>query len=183
MCSVQHVQQPGKVENPAKHLLLFFLNVDGDEWFFSSQRDWSSRSLKPCFWSFNWIRKRWLGQCHLVFLQMWFLTVKGPAFLLWVGVLTLYFYSKRTLSVCFCINEWKYLSSICVYVEGDILGPSIDNLDSLVEMPYGCGEQNMIHFAPNIYVLQYMRSTKQSDEQTRNKAMSSMMEGERCVLL
>uniref|UniRef100_A0A673HZJ8 CD109 molecule n=1 Tax=Sinocyclocheilus rhinocerous TaxID=307959 RepID=A0A673HZJ8_9TELE len=65
---------------------------------------------------------------------------------------------------------------LCVCVAGDILGPSIDNLDSLIEMPYGCGEQNMIHFAPNIYVLQYMRSTKQSDEQTRNKAMSYMME-------
>ncbi|XP_026146326.1 CD109 antigen [Carassius auratus] len=59
---------------------------------------------------------------------------------------------------------------------GDILGPSIGNLDSLIEMPYGCGEQNMIHFAPNIYVLQYMRSTKQTDEQTKNKAMSYMME-------
>ncbi|RXN32239.1 CD109 antigen-like protein [Labeo rohita] len=63
-----------------------------------------------------------------------------------------------------------------VLVLSDILGPSIGNLDSLIEMPYGCGEQNMIHFAPNIYVLQYMRITKQTDEQTRNKAMSYMME-------
>ncbi|XP_048063984.1 CD109 antigen isoform X2 [Megalobrama amblycephala] len=59
---------------------------------------------------------------------------------------------------------------------GDILGPSIGNLDSLIEMPYGCGEQNMIHFAPNVYVLQYLRNTKQAEQQTRNKAMSYMME-------
>ncbi|XP_009293270.1 CD109 antigen isoform X2 [Danio rerio] len=59
---------------------------------------------------------------------------------------------------------------------GDILGPSIGNLDSLIEMPYGCGEQNMIHFAPNTYVLQYLKSTKQAEEQTRRKAMSYMME-------
>ncbi len=73
------------------------------EWFFSSQRDWSNHTLKPYFWSFNWSRTLWVGQCRLIFLQMWFLTVKGPACLLWVCILTLYFYSKRTLSVCCCI--------------------------------------------------------------------------------
>lgn len=112
---------------------------------------------------------------------MWFLTVKGLACLLWVCILTLYFYSKRTVSVRCCILSAN-ISPPYVYVEGDILGPSIGNLDSLIEMPYGCGEQNMIHFAPNIYVLQYMRSTKQTDEQTRNKAMSYMMEGKHCVV-
>ncbi|XP_057209891.1 CD109 antigen isoform X2 [Triplophysa rosa] len=59
---------------------------------------------------------------------------------------------------------------------GDILGPSIGNLDSLIQMPYGCGEQNMIHFAPNVYVLQYLRSSGQNEEQTRNRAMSYMLE-------
>lgn len=74
-------------------------------------------------------------------------------------------------------------SFICVNIEGDILGPSIGNLDSLIEMPYGCGEQNMIHFAPNIYVLQYLRNTKQAEQQTRSKAMSYMMEGECCEVV
>lgn len=60
---------------------------------------------------------------------------------------------------------------------GDILGPSIGNLDSLIQLPYGCGEQNMIHFAPNVYVLQYLRSSGQNEEQTRNRAMSYMQEG------
>ncbi|XP_056620447.1 CD109 antigen isoform X2 [Triplophysa dalaica] len=59
---------------------------------------------------------------------------------------------------------------------GDILGPSIGNLDSLIQLPYGCGEQNMIHFAPNVYVLQYLRSSGQNEEQTRNRAMSYMQE-------
>uniref|UniRef100_A0A673I2U7 CD109 molecule n=1 Tax=Sinocyclocheilus rhinocerous TaxID=307959 RepID=A0A673I2U7_9TELE len=82
----------------------------------------------------------------------------------------------RTMSFSFPPNVVPDSQRASVSAVGDILGPSIDNLDSLIEMPYGCGEQNMIHFAPNIYVLQYMRSTKQSDEQTRNKAMSYMME-------
>ncbi|XP_016098299.1 CD109 antigen-like [Sinocyclocheilus grahami] len=82
----------------------------------------------------------------------------------------------RTMLFSFPPNVVPDSQRASVSAVGDILGPSIDNLDSLIEMPYGCGEQNMIHFAPNIYVLQYMRSTKQSDEQTRNKAMSYMME-------
>ncbi|XP_016084557.1 CD109 antigen-like [Sinocyclocheilus grahami] len=82
----------------------------------------------------------------------------------------------RTMSFSFPANVVPDSQRASVSAVGDILGPSIGNLDSLIEMPYGCGEQNMIHFAPNIYVLQYMRITKQTDEQTRNKAMSYMME-------
>lgn len=72
---------------------------------------------------------------------------------------------------------------IHVLVTGDILGPSISNLNSLVQMPYGCGEQNMIHFAPNIYVLQYLSSSGQNDKETRNRAMGYMMEGVRLCIL
>ncbi|KAF4099898.1 CD109 antigen [Onychostoma macrolepis] len=82
----------------------------------------------------------------------------------------------RTMSFNFPANVVPDSQRASVSAVGDILGPSIGNLDSLIEMPYGCGEQNMIHFAPNIYVLQYMRSTKQTDDQIRNKAMSYMME-------
>ncbi|XP_017311017.1 CD109 antigen [Ictalurus punctatus] len=60
---------------------------------------------------------------------------------------------------------------------GDILGPSISGLDSLIQMPYGCGEQNMIHFAPNVYVLQYLSSLGHTDEETRTKALSYMTQG------
>ncbi|KAM9435516.1 CD109 antigen [Clarias gariepinus] len=60
---------------------------------------------------------------------------------------------------------------------GDILGPSISGLDSLIQMPYGCGEQNMIHFAPNVYVLQYLRKLSHTDEETRAKALSYLKQG------
>ncbi|XP_076612690.1 CD109 antigen [Chaetodon auriga] len=60
---------------------------------------------------------------------------------------------------------------------GDILGPSISGLDSLIQMPHGCGEQNMINFAPNIYVLQYLSFTGQADEETTSRAISYMMQG------
>ncbi|XP_040920879.1 CD109 antigen [Toxotes jaculatrix] len=60
---------------------------------------------------------------------------------------------------------------------GDILGPSISGLDSLIQMPHGCGEQNMINFAPNIYVLQYLRATGQADQETTDRAKDYMMKG------
>lgn len=70
----------------------------------------------------------------------------------------------------------------CVCLTGDILGPSISGLDSLIQMPYGCGEQNMIHFAPNVYVLQYLSRSGRIDEETRTKALSYMTQGNICFL-
>uniref|UniRef100_A0A8C3HL01 Alpha-macroglobulin-like TED domain-containing protein n=1 Tax=Chrysemys picta bellii TaxID=8478 RepID=A0A8C3HL01_CHRPI len=43
----------------------------------------------------------------------------------------------------------------------DILGTAMQNLQQLLQMPFGCGEQNMVLFAPNIYVLDYLNKTGQ----------------------
>ncbi|XP_066570341.1 alpha-2-macroglobulin-like protein 1 [Amia ocellicauda] len=48
-----------------------------------------------------------------------------------------------------------------ISVLGDLLGRALQNLDSLLVMAYGCGEQNMVQFAPNIYILKYLESTGQ----------------------
>ena len=63
-------------------------------------------------------------------------------------------------------------------VTGDILGLSITGLGLLVKMPLGCGEQNMINFAPNVYVLQRLAKSIQRYEEIRSKALSYMMEGD-----
>lgn len=52
------------------------------------------------------------------------------------------------------------LASAVTYVFvflGDILGPSIPNLANLIKMPFGCGEQNMLNFVPNIVVIEYLK--------------------------
>lgn len=54
---------------------------------------------------------------------------------------------------------------------------SIENLDSLVQLPTGSGEQNMVHFAPSVFVLQYLEKSGQDDEGIRNKALRYMMQG------
>uniref|UniRef100_A0AAY5JX40 CD109 molecule n=1 Tax=Esox lucius TaxID=8010 RepID=A0AAY5JX40_ESOLU len=64
-----------------------------------------------------------------------------------------------------------------ITVVGDVLGLSIAGLGSLVQMPHGSGEQNMIHFAPAVYVLQHLAQFNQSNEGIRGRALSLMMEG------
>ncbi|KAB7499888.1 Alpha-2-macroglobulin-like protein 1 [Armadillidium nasatum] len=62
-------------------------------------------------------------------------------------------------------------------VVGDLLGPTVENLGNLVQMPYGCGEQNMINFAPNIFVVQYLRASNQDDEDIADRAIEFMKQG------
>ncbi|KAM9354880.1 CD109 antigen [Pholidichthys leucotaenia] len=64
-----------------------------------------------------------------------------------------------------------------VVLGGDILSLSISNLDYLVQMPVGCGEQNMIHFAPSVYILQYLERSNNDDEEIRSRALGYMREG------
>lgn len=47
-----------------------------------------------------------------------------------------------------------------VSVIGDIMGPSLNGLGNLVRLPFGCGEQNMINFAPNIYIYGYLENSQ-----------------------
>ncbi|KAM7354726.1 thioester-containing protein 1 allele R1-like [Cochliomyia hominivorax] len=46
-------------------------------------------------------------------------------------------------------------------VGGDSMVPSVENLNNLVLLPTGCGEQNMINFVPNILVLDYLKVLNQ----------------------
>ncbi|XP_061104532.1 alpha-2-macroglobulin-like [Conger conger] len=60
---------------------------------------------------------------------------------------------------------------------GDLMGRAMKNLDSLLAMPYGCGEQNMLLFAPNIYILRYLETTEQLTSKIKNKAITFLESG------
>ena len=60
------------------------------------------------------------------------------------------------------------------------MGPALQNLDQLLEMPFGCGEQNMIQFAPNIFILQYLNKSKQLDPEIEDKALKFLRTGKHC---
>jgi len=57
------------------------------------------------------------------------------------------------------------------------MGPSITGLDKLIKMPYGCGEQNMLNFAPTIFVTGYLSKTSQLTSQLRAKSVGFMEKG------
>lgn len=62
-------------------------------------------------------------------------------------------------------------------VTGDLMGPTLQGLDKLVRLPTGCGEQNMVLFAPNIFVLEYLKSSGRLTEEIKTKVISHMETG------
>ncbi|KAL8202461.1 UNVERIFIED_CONTAM: hypothetical protein K2H54_015449, partial [Gekko kuhli] len=73
------------------------------------------------------------------------------------------------------VVEGSARADFCVM--GDILGSAIQNLQHLLRLPYGCGEQNMVLFAPNIYILDYLNETEQLTEEIRSKAIGYLVSG------
>ena len=57
------------------------------------------------------------------------------------------------------------------------MGPTLNNLEQLVRMPYGCGEQNAASTAPNIFVRQYLDKTQQLTFKLKEKTNKYMMTG------
>uniref|UniRef100_A0A2I3G6Q7 CD109 molecule n=1 Tax=Nomascus leucogenys TaxID=61853 RepID=A0A2I3G6Q7_NOMLE len=89
----------------------------------------------------------------------------------------------KTLSFSFPSNTVTGSERVQITAIGDALGPSINGLASLIRMPYGCGEQNMINFAPNIYILDYLTKKKQLTDNLKEKALSFMRQGYQRELL
>lgn len=77
----------------------------------------------------------------------------------------------------FVVSVAPSITDLQIYLSGDQLSSSITGLESLVKMPYGCGEQNMINVAPNIYILDYLSKTGKLQTQFKSKVVSYMREG------
>lgn len=60
---------------------------------------------------------------------------------------------------------------------GDLLGPTMVNLDNLIHLPTGCGEQNQIHLMPNLIILSYLKYTGQSTPTIENEAVGFLERG------
>ncbi|NWX90083.1 OVOS protein, partial [Nothoprocta pentlandii] len=74
-------------------------------------------------------------------------------------------------------NMVKGSASASFSVVGDIMGTAMQNVHQLLRMPFGCGEQNMVLFAPNIYVLDYLNKTEQLSEEVKSKAIGYLVSG------
>ncbi|XP_011920112.1 PREDICTED: pregnancy zone protein [Cercocebus atys] len=84
---------------------------------------------------------------------------------------------SERLSLKLPSNVVKESARASFSVLGDILGSAMQNIQNLLQMPYGCGEQNMVLFAPNIYVLNYLNETQQLTQEIKAKAIGYLISG------
>lgn len=58
------------------------------------------------------------------------------------------------------------------------MGAVLDDLDNLVKQPTGCGEQNMVKFAPIIAVSRYLLKTFQMTNKMKHLTQNFLLIGE-----
>ncbi|XP_076385464.1 alpha-2-macroglobulin-P-like [Megachile rotundata] len=64
-----------------------------------------------------------------------------------------------------------------LFVVGNMLGLTPDNLKELVKVPTGCGEQNIAKFVPNIFVITFIDTLKIRHITMRGSAISNLERG------
>ena len=57
------------------------------------------------------------------------------------------------------------------------LTQTIEGLDQLLQMPYGCGEQNMVLLAPDVFIARYLKETNQLKPEVMAKVEKLMITG------
>ena len=57
------------------------------------------------------------------------------------------------------------------------MGSTTNNLGGLLKEPTGCGEQNMLSFAPDVFVTKYLETAGRLDAETREKAYKHFLTG------
>ncbi|XP_014742819.1 PREDICTED: alpha-2-macroglobulin-like protein 1 isoform X1 [Sturnus vulgaris] len=88
-------------------------------------------------------------------------------------------------TISFTMPENIVLGSERAYISflGDIMGTALDNIDELLQMSSGCGEQNMVHFAPNVFITRYLEETGQLTPEIKQKAIGYLESGYQRQLL
>ncbi len=85
--------------------------------------------------------------------------------------------SRHTLDGIIPSNAVEDSARTLVSVTGSYLAQTIDGLEGLLQMPFGCGEQNMVLFAPNVFVTNYLRDTGQTKPEVMARAERLMVTG------
>nr|XP_060619440.1 ovostatin-like [Anolis sagrei ordinatus] len=62
-------------------------------------------------------------------------------------------------------------------VLGDVMGTAMQNSENLLQMPYGCGEQNIAMFLSNYIILRYLNNTKQLTDEKRSRIVGHLTSG------
>ncbi len=62
-------------------------------------------------------------------------------------------------------------------ITSSYLTQTIEGLEGLIQMPFGCGEQNMIVFAPDVFITKYLQASGQLKPEIMAKAEMLMLTG------
>ena len=57
------------------------------------------------------------------------------------------------------------------------MGSTVNNLGDLLKEPTGCGEQNMVSFAPDVFITLYLEKTNQLTKVIKDKAYKHFLKG------
>ena len=85
--------------------------------------------------------------------------------------------SEKISGITYEINKVIDSDKCRINVVGDVLGNSFENLDNLIIIPCGCGEQTIITLAPLVYVIDYLNNTGKEGESIIEKAKSYAVKG------
>ncbi|UCC60250.1 MAG: alpha-2-macroglobulin, partial [Dehalococcoidia bacterium] len=64
-----------------------------------------------------------------------------------------------------------------IAVTSSYLSQTLEGLEGLIQMPFGCGEQNMIVFAPDVFIAKYLEESGQLKPEIMAKAEKLMITG------
>lgn len=57
------------------------------------------------------------------------------------------------------------------------MGSALQGIEQLIQLPSGCGEQNMVRFVPNIYIMDYLASTNLLSEEVKKAGTGYILHG------
>ena len=55
-------------------------------------------------------------------------------------------------------------------VTAEAMSQTLDNLERLIRIPFGCGEQNLMNMAPTAFAARYLSATGRLDSEWRDKS-------------
>ena len=84
---------------------------------------------------------------------------------------------ETVATVEFPSNTVEGSKRVEVRMFGNVLANTLENIDELLKMPYGCGEQNMYNFAPSAFIYEYLKKTGQLTDAIEEKAFKIMQTG------
>ncbi|KAH8413116.1 hypothetical protein KR009_008160, partial [Drosophila setifemur] len=85
--------------------------------------------------------------------------------------------NKRNVTIKVPRNAIPESTSIEVSAVGDLIGSIVGNLENLILLPTGCGEQTMVNFVPNLMVLRYLGRLQKLTPEIELQAMSNLALG------